>query len=44
MLEQLTKEEKEFLEGYKNQPFHRFYELEIYAGILRKLRSNPEIS
>ena len=38
----LTVEEKNFLDHYKNAPYHRFYEIERFANLCKKLNKCPQ--
>ena len=38
----LTVEEKNFLDNYKNASYHRFYEIERFANLCKKLNKCPQ--
>ena len=38
----LTVEEKNFLDHYKNASYHRFYEIEYFANLCKKLNKCPQ--
>lgn len=38
----LTVEEKNFLEAYKKASYHRFYEIEYFANLCKKLNKCPQ--
>ena len=38
----LTVEEKNFLDHYKNASYHRFYEIEHFANLCKKLNKCPQ--
>ena len=38
----LTVEEKNFLDRYKRVSYHRFYEIEYFANLCKKLNKCPQ--
>ena len=40
--EMITVEEKNFLEAYKKASYHRFYEIERFVNLCKKLNKCPQ--